>query len=155
MRIRISTEGNNSFIITPVDFHLTDVRGIKVYIKNLNGGYIDGDKAIIPILNADVLELYHKTVILFENRFRFVPELVRMGAKITVEGKSAIIKGTRKLYGANVKATDLRGGASLVLASLFAKGKTEIDDIKYILRGYEKFDEKELKEIVKDQVGEI
>ena len=70
MRIRISTEGNNSFIITPVDFHLTDVRGIKVYIKNLNGGYIDGDKAIIPILNADVLELYHKTVKLFENRFR-------------------------------------------------------------------------------------
>ena len=69
MRIQISTESSNSFIITPIDFHLTDIRGIKVYIKNLNGGYIDDDKVIIPILNADVLELYHKTVKLFENRF--------------------------------------------------------------------------------------
>ena len=65
-----------------------------------------------------------------------------MGAKITIEGKSAIIRGTRKLYGANVKATDLRGGAALVLAGLMAKGKTEIDDIDYILRGYENLDEK-------------
>ena len=69
MRIQISSEADNSFIITPIDFHLTDIRGIKVYIKNLNGGYIDGDKVIIPILNADVLELYHKAVKLFENRF--------------------------------------------------------------------------------------
>lgn len=79
---------------------------------------------------------------IFENRYKFVPELVRMGAKITIEGKSAIVKGVRKLYGANVKATDLRGGAALVLAGLAAKGVTTIENIEYILRGYENFDKK-------------
>lgn len=79
---------------------------------------------------------------IFENRFKYTQELQRMGAKIKIEGKTAIIKGTRKLYAAKVKSTDLRGGASLVLAGLAARGKTQIDDIKYILRGYENFDEK-------------
>ena len=79
---------------------------------------------------------------IFENRYRFVPELIRMGAKITVEGRSAIIKGTRKLYGAEVKATDLRGGAAMVLAGMVAKGKTTVENIEYILRGYENFDKK-------------
>ena len=69
-------------------------------------------------------------------------ELVRMGAKINIEGKTAIIKGVRKLYGTNVKATDLRGGAALVLAGIMAKGTTTIDNIEYILRGYEEFDKK-------------
>ena len=68
--------------------------------------------------------------------------LTRMGAKITIEGRSAIIKGTRKLYGTNVKATDLRGGVALVLAGLVAKGKTSIEDIEYILRGYEELENK-------------
>ena len=79
---------------------------------------------------------------IFENRYKYTQELNKMGAKITVEGKSAIIRGTRKLYGAYVKATDLRGGAALVLAGLIAKGKTQVDDIEYILRGYEKLDYK-------------
>lgn len=65
-----------------------------------------------------------------------------MGAKINIEGKTAIIKGVRKLYGTNVKATDLRGGAALVLAGIIAKGTTIVDNIEYILRGYEKFDKK-------------
>ena len=69
-------------------------------------------------------------------------ELIRMGAKINIEGKTAIIKGVRKLYGTNVKATDLRGGAALVLAGIMAKGITTIDNIEYILRGYEGFDRK-------------
>ena len=69
-------------------------------------------------------------------------ELQRMGAKVNLEGRTAVIKGIRKLYGAKIKATDLRGGASLVVAALKAKGKTEIEDIKYILRGYENLDEK-------------
>ena len=69
-------------------------------------------------------------------------ELIRMGAKINIEGKTAIIKGVRKLYGTNVKATDLRGGAALVLAGIMAKGTTTIDNIEYILRGYEEFDKK-------------
>ena len=62
--------------------------------------------------------------------------------KITVEGKSAIIRGTRKLYGATIRATDLRGGAALVLAGLVAKGTTVVENIEYILRGYEDFDKK-------------
>ena len=77
---------------------------------------------------------------IFENRYKYAQELNKMGAKITVEGKSAIIRGTRKLYGANVKATDLRGGAALILAGLIAKGTTQIDNADYILRGYENLD---------------
>ncbi len=76
---------------------------------------------------------------IFENRYRFAQELVRMGAKITIEGKTAVVKGVKKLYGTTVNATDLRGGAALVLAGSVAKGTTKIDNIEYILRGYENF----------------
>ena len=79
---------------------------------------------------------------IFENRYKYTQELNKMGAKITVEGKSAIIRGTRKLYGATTRATDLRGGAALVLAGLVAKGTTVVENIEYILRGYEDFDKK-------------
>ena len=79
---------------------------------------------------------------IFENRYKYLQELARMGAKFTIEGKTAIIKGVRKLYGANVLATDLRGGAALVIAGSAAKGMTTIDNIEYILRGYEKFEYK-------------
>lgn len=79
---------------------------------------------------------------IFENRFKYVQDLNKMGAKITVEGKSAIIRGVRKIYGASVKSTDLRGGAAMVIAGLMAKGITVVSDIEYILRGYENFDKK-------------
>ena len=79
---------------------------------------------------------------IFENRYRYTQELVRMGAKISIEGKTAIIKGVRKLYGANVNATDLRGGAAIIMAAIVAKGTTNIENIEYVLRGYEKFNEK-------------
>ena len=79
---------------------------------------------------------------IFESRYKFTQELIRMGAKITIEGKSAIVKGTRKLYGANVNATDLRGGAALVLAGIVAKGETTIENIENILRGYENLNKK-------------
>ena len=79
---------------------------------------------------------------LFENRYKYAQELIRMGAKISIEGKTAVIKGVRKLYGANVKATDLRGGAALVMAGMAAKGDTRVENIEYILRGYEGFDRK-------------
>ena len=74
---------------------------------------------------------------IFESRYRYVQELNRMGAKIKIEGRSAIIKGTKRIQGANVVATDLRGGAALVLEALAARGVTEIDNIKHIQRGYE------------------
>ena len=79
---------------------------------------------------------------IFENRYRFTNELKRMGAKINIEGKVAIVKGVRKLNGATVEATDLRGGAAVVLAGLVAKGKTTVNNIEYILRGYENLDKK-------------
>ena len=79
---------------------------------------------------------------LFENRYKYTQELIRMGAKINIEGKTAVVKGVRKLYGATVKATDLRGGAALVMAGMVAKGNTKVENIEYILRGYDKFDQK-------------
>ena len=79
---------------------------------------------------------------IFENRYKYVGDLKRMGAKITVEGKIAIIKGVKRLSGATVYSTDLRGGASLVLAGLAAKGKTRVCNIEYLLRGYENLDKK-------------
>ena len=73
---------------------------------------------------------------IFENRFKYVDELARMGAKVKVEGRVAIVEGVQNLSGATVSATDLRGGAALVVAALAAKGVTEIDEIKHIDRGY-------------------
>ena len=79
---------------------------------------------------------------IFENRYKYMSELKKMGAKITIEGKTAVIKGIRRLTGTKVMSTDLRGGAALVTAGLTAKGKTEIANIEYILRGYEGLDKK-------------
>ena len=79
---------------------------------------------------------------IFENRFKYISELNRMGAKAKAEGKTAIITGIKKLTGASVHSTDLRGGAALVLTGLQAKGITKVNNINYILRGYEKLDSK-------------
>ena len=79
---------------------------------------------------------------IFENRYKYVNELTRMGAKIVVEGKVAIIKGTRKLVGAEVTAPDLRGGACLVTTALVARETTKISHIEHILRGYENLETK-------------
>lgn len=73
----------------------------------------------------------------FENRYRHVAELVRLGAKINVEGRVAVIEGVDRLSGAELEATDLRGGAALVTAGLFAEGVTKIGKACYIYRGYE------------------
>jgi len=78
----------------------------------------------------------------WENRFRYSDELRRMGAKIQVDGKVAVIEGVSKLTGAPVKASDLRAGAALVIAGLAAEGTTEIEEIGYIERGYEDLVEK-------------
>ena len=78
----------------------------------------------------------------FENRYKHVDELLRMGANIKLEGRIAVIKGVRKLVGANVCARDLRGGAALVLAGLAAEGETVVSEIKHIDRGYERIEEK-------------
>lgn len=79
---------------------------------------------------------------IFENRFKYLDELARMGANVKIEGNSATIEGVKGFSGARVSAPDLRAGAALVIAGLAADGFTIVDDIVYIQRGYEKFEEK-------------
>lgn len=79
---------------------------------------------------------------IFENRYRHVSELMRLGAKINVEGRVAVVEGTDRLSGAELMATDLRGGAAMVAAGLFAEGVTKVGNASYIYRGYEDIEEK-------------
>ena len=79
---------------------------------------------------------------IFENRFKYLDELARMGANVKIEGNSATIEGIAKFSGAQVSAPDLRAGAALVIAGMAAEGITLVDDIVYIQRGYERFEEK-------------
>ena len=79
---------------------------------------------------------------IFENRFRYADELTKMGANMKVEGNVAIISGVEKYSGAKVNAPDLRAGAALVIAGLAAEGVTVVNDIHYIMRGYENFEGK-------------
>jgi len=79
---------------------------------------------------------------IYHDRFSHVPELGRLGAKITIEGNSAIVRGVDELIGAPVRSTDIRASASLILAGLMAKGHTEVSHIHHIDRGYEKIEEK-------------
>ncbi|MBP5303887.1 MAG: UDP-N-acetylglucosamine 1-carboxyvinyltransferase [Clostridia bacterium] len=79
---------------------------------------------------------------IWDNRFRYVDELRRMGAQATVDGKVAVFQGVKSLNGCPVKAVDLRAGAAMMIAALAANGQTEIEDIQYIERGYENFLEK-------------
>ncbi len=75
---------------------------------------------------------------IFENRFKYIGELVRFGARVRVDGRMAVIEGVPVLHGAKVKTSDLRGGAALIVAGLAAEGETVISDIKHIERGYER-----------------
>jgi len=79
---------------------------------------------------------------IFENRFMHVPELMRMGADIKVEGDSAIVTGVPRLMGAQVMATDLRASSSLVLAGLAAEGETIVNRVYHLDRGFERLEEK-------------
>ena len=75
---------------------------------------------------------------IFENRYKYVNELLKMGANITIEGKTAIIQGVKELSAANLEAKELRGGAALITAALTAEGRSEVTGIEYVERGYEK-----------------
>ncbi len=79
---------------------------------------------------------------IFENRFMHVLELVRLGADITLKGRTAVVRGVDKLTGAPVMASDLRASASLVLAGLATEGATEVQRIYHLDRGYERMEEK-------------
>ena len=79
---------------------------------------------------------------IWESRFQYTAELVKMGANISYHDRTAMITGVNELFGSPVKAMDLRAGAAMIIAGLMAHGKTEIYDIHHIDRGYENFEEK-------------
>ena len=96
-----------------------------------------------PILMAAMLQAEGRTLIretIFENRFRQVPELRRLGADISTCGQTAEIRGVKRLHGAALRATDLRGGAAMIVAGLAVPGETVICDDGHVARGYEHFD---------------
>ena len=94
--------------------------------------------AVLALANGNSMV----TESIFENRFKYVDELNRMGAVIKVEGNTAFVTGVGELEGTQVSAPDLRAGAALVIAGLAANGFTTVDDIVYIKRGYEMFEKK-------------
>lgn len=79
---------------------------------------------------------------LFETRYKYVPELLKMGADIDVRGRNAFVRGVKRLHGASVVCGDLRGGAALVLAALGAEGRSEVIDLSHVDRGYAGLEEK-------------
>lgn len=90
---------------------------------------------MVMLTLADGVSVFEENI--FENRYRHVDALAKMGAKIRVSGRIAVVTGTRSLSGAAVSATDLRGGAAMVLAGLAAQGRTEMQQISHLDRGYE------------------
>lgn len=102
-------------------------------------GFPTDMQALITVALAIAKGTSIVTETIFENRFKYVDELTRMGASIMVEGNTAIIDGVSKYTGASISAPDLRAGVALVIAALAAEGCTIVDDIKYIRRGYEDF----------------
>lgn len=118
-----------------------DLRGVDIKTLPYPGFPTDLQAPILSLLTIGIgTSIITETI--FENRFKHVDELIRMGAKIKVEGRTAIIRGMPKLTGAIVTATDLRAGGALVLAALAAEGTSEIENVYHIDRGYEKLEEK-------------
>ncbi|EPR37020.1 UDP-N-acetylglucosamine 1-carboxyvinyltransferase [Desulfovibrio sp. X2] len=118
-----------------------DLVGVDVETMPYPGFPTDMQAQITTLMcSAKGLSMVEENI--FENRFMHVMELNRMGADIKVKGHTAIIKGMRKLVGAPVMASDLRASASLVLAGLVAEGKTEVQRIYHLDRGYEKMEDK-------------
>ncbi|NLE73384.1 MAG: UDP-N-acetylglucosamine 1-carboxyvinyltransferase, partial [Actinobacteria bacterium] len=147
-----------------LDLFLSKLRAIGAHIQENSrsirvggdpGTYVGTDIATLPYpgfatdLQAQTMALLAVaqgpsivTENVFENRFVFVDELIRLGADIKVTGHHAVVNGGRRLMGAIVKCSDLRAGAALVLAGLAAEGITEIRDIYHVDRGYEDFEGK-------------
>lgn len=112
-----------------------------------------GQPMSVLLTQTNGTSLFEETI--WENRMGHVPSLNKMGANITVKGCSSIIIGPSKLHGCEVIATDLRGGAALVLAGLTAEGTTTINDVEHILRGYENIDKKLTSVGAKIEIKEI
>ena len=133
---KIKIEKNSIEIEAPKRIKATDIKtmpypGFPTDMQSIFGALLSTAKGTSII-----------TENIFESRYKYAQELNRMGAKIKIEGRTAIIKGSKKIQGTKVVAYDLRGGAAMILEALAAKGITEIENIHYILRGYEKIEEK-------------
>lgn len=120
-KIKVISDGN----VKPVDIKTLPYPG---FPTDMQAQFM----AMLAI--ADGTSIIHETI--FENRFMHASELSRMGANVKIEGSSAILKGSSKLSGAKVKATDLRAGAALIIEGLIADGETEITEVYHIKRGY-------------------
>jgi UDP-N-acetylglucosamine 1-carboxyvinyltransferase len=120
---------------------LNGLHGVNISTAPYPGFPTDMQAQFMAMLTvADGASLLTETI--FENRFMHVPELGRMGADVTVRGRSAVVRGVPQLHGAQVMATDLRASMSLVLAGLVADGETVISRIYHLDRGYERLEEK-------------
>ena len=133
---KIKIEKNSIEIEAPKRIKATDIKtmpypGFPTDMQSIFGALLSTAKGTSII-----------TENIFESRYKYAQELNRMGAKIKIEGRTAIIKGSKKIQGTKVVAYDLRGGAAMILEALAARGITEIENIHYILRGYEKIEEK-------------
>ena len=133
---KINEEGDFVRVVGPDIIKATDIKTMP------HPGFpTDMQSLFMTLLSvSDASSLVTETV--FENRFMNVNELKRMGADIKIEGKSALVTGVKELQGTSVKATDLRAGASLILAGLIANGESEISDIHHIDRGYVDIEDK-------------
>ncbi|WP_353199384.1 UDP-N-acetylglucosamine 1-carboxyvinyltransferase [Sandarakinorhabdus sp.] len=134
----VSTQATDDGIIVRRD---GPMHGINVSTAPYPGFATDMQAQFMAMLAvADGASLLTETI--FENRFMHVPELARMGADITVRGRSAVVRGVPRLTGAPVMATDLRASMSLVLAGLAAEGETTVARVYHLDRGYERLEEK-------------
>ena len=163
----VAATGGNVLLDNVIPEHLTAVinkleeTGCKIEINNkkitLNAPKklkpIDIKTMTYPGFPTDLQQIFATMLVkasgtsiivenIFESRYKYISELRKMGAKVTVEGKTAIIKGARKINATTVVCTDLRGGAALVIAGLMAKGKSRVENIGYIQRGYENLENK-------------
>lgn len=132
----VIVNGNSMMIIGPKNINSIEI----LQTLPFPGFPTDMQAQFMAMLSiADGTSIINETV--FENRFKHAEELTRMGANIKTFGKVSVVKGVKRLTGAKVYAKDLRGGAALVLAGLVAEGKTEVENIYHINRGYENLHE--------------
>jgi UDP-N-acetylglucosamine 1-carboxyvinyltransferase len=117
------------------------IDGVDVMTEPYPGFPTDLQAQVMALMTiADGAAMITETI--FENRFMHVPELMRLGANINVQGPSALVRGVKRLTGAPVMATDLRASVSLVIAGLVAEGETMISGVHHLDRGYERLEEK-------------
>lgn len=153
MGIKFIIDGN----IVKVEGKLEELKPVKISTMP-HPGYPTDLQAQMMLLLTQINGTSEIKETIFENRFMHVSELNRMGADITIDGNIAIINGKAQLSGAEVMASDLRAGASLVLAAMIAEGETQINRVYHIDRGYEKLEDKMNKvggEIERVKVGVI